>query len=72
MLDIHKLLRFENIDFTEVIEYCVSKDNGYVIYRDLDNKLTKLNFDYYIFCEYKSDTLVYMFNKQFQLHLPDY
>lgn len=70
MIDIHKLLKYESIDFTEIIEYSISKNNGYVIYRDNQNKLVKLFFDFHIFCEFKNNTLIYMFNKQFQSYLP--
>lgn len=70
MLDIHKLLQNENIGYSEIIEYCISKDAGYVIYRDNMSKLIKLHFDYHIYCEYKNNTLIYMFNKQFQYYLP--
>jgi hypothetical protein len=70
MFDIHKLLKYENIDFTEILEYSISKNSGYVIYRDNQGKLVKLFFDYHIFCEFKNDTLIYMFNKQFQSYLP--
>jgi hypothetical protein len=70
MLDIHKLLKYEGIEFVEIIEYCISKDTAYVIYRDITSKLVKLYFDYHIYCEYKDNTLVYMFNKQFQSYLP--
>ncbi len=70
MFDIHKVLKNEGVIFTEILEYCISKDNGYVIYSDIDHKLIKLHFDFHIFCEYKNNTLVYMFNKQFQFYLP--
>lgn len=71
MFDIEKLLNFEGIEYIRIIEYTINADNGYVIYRDKQDNLIKLKFNFYVFCEYQNNTLVYMFNKQSQQVLPE-
>ena len=70
MIDIEKLLRFENIEYSYITEYGLSGEKGYVIYRDKYYKLIRLYFKLYVFQEYQTNVLVYKFNKLSQQILP--
>jgi hypothetical protein len=70
MLDIEKLLKFENIEYSYITEYGLNSQNGYVIYRDKYDKIIRLTFSLNFFYEYQNDTLIYMFNKLSQQILP--
>jgi len=70
MLDIEKLLKFENIPYLHIIEYSLSGEKGCVVYRDKSYKTIRLYFTLKIFYEYQNKALVYLFNKQSQQVLP--
>jgi hypothetical protein len=71
MLDIEKLLKFENIEYSQINEYGLSAEKGYVVYRDKYDKIIRLKFKFCVFYEYQNNTLVYIFNKQSQQILPE-